>query len=163
VKTDNNYKATYRPDNMKSKGILTLTTVFLLSACAGTLPKLGVKRGELTSCPASPNCVNSQSAKADGHYVPALRYPGNLIQAHTRLLHLIDSNVKAEVIEQTDDYIHATYTSTLFGFVDDVEFLLSEQDTENTTIHVRSASRLGYSDFGVNRKRVEALREILIP
>ena len=70
---------------------------------------------------------------------------------------------RASVVTQGGQYLHAGFSSALMGFVDDVEFLLA---TDQMVIHVRSAARLGYSDLGVNPKRVESLRaqfEVNVP
>ena len=69
---------------------------------------------------------------------------------------IIASLPRTQVVSHTNEYIHAECTSLIFRFVDDVEFLLDE---EKYLIHVRSASRVGYSDLGVNRKRIETIRQ----
>ena len=68
---------------------------------------------------------------------------------------IVDSMPNTRMVEMKPDYLYAEYTSALLGFVDDVEFYFAPRDN---IIHVRSASRLGYSDFGVNRKRIEGIR-----
>ena len=71
------------------------------------------------------------------------------------LIEAVSGMKRARIVAAEERYIHAEFTSALFRFVDDVEFLL---DSETKTIHVRSASRVGYSDLGVNRRRVEEIR-----
>jgi len=72
------------------------------------------------------------------------------------LTSLVQGMPRAKIVERTgDDYLYAVFTTPLFGFCDDVEFFVAADDG---VVHVRSQSRLGYGDGGVNRKRVEAIR-----
>jgi uncharacterized protein (DUF1499 family) len=116
---------------------------------------IGITQGNLSPCPDSPNCVSSQSPDPS-HYVEPLSYPDSRTDAKIRLLKIIESMPRTQIISNTDQYIHAEFTSLIFRFVDDVEFLFDE---EPNLIQVRSASRVGYSDLGMNRKRIEAIRE----
>jgi uncharacterized protein (DUF1499 family) len=113
---------------------------------------LGVKDGQLAACPGSPNCVNSQSQDSQSKIAPL---PAVAI---ADLRKVIESMERTTIIEQTDNYLYAEFKSKLMGYVDDVEFYL---DPNENVIHVRSASRLGKSDLGVNRKRVEEIKEKL--
>jgi uncharacterized protein (DUF1499 family) len=113
---------------------------------------LGVKDGKLAACPGTPNCVNSQSDNAQSKI--ALLPPVAIAQ----LRNAIEGMERAKIIEETDNYLYAEFTSKLMGFVDDVEFYL---DNHENVIHVRSASRLGRSDLGVNRQRIETIRQKL--
>ncbi len=129
--------------------------VILGMRCSGKSPSnIGVKDGKLASCPRTPNCVSSQSADRE-HFVEPLKYGGPLPEAVDRLLGVLGSMKRVRVVTRTERYIHAEFTSALFRFVDDAEF--SFDDTAKV-IHVRSASRVGRSDMGVNRKRVEEIR-----
>jgi uncharacterized protein (DUF1499 family) len=111
-----------------------------------------VTEGRLAPCPGSPNCVSSEAAAAEQRVEP-LRYDGDAAQARARLLDVLNSMERARIVQSTDDYVHVEFRSAVFGFVDDVEFYFSPSGT----IQVRSASRTGYSDFGVNRERVETI------
>ena len=111
----------------------------------------------LKPCPSSPNCVSSWPDEEAQHRVAPLSWTGELTQAKARLRQAVLSAGDARVVEETDTYWHVEFRSWLFRFVDDVEFLF---DRENRLIHVRSASRVGYSDLGVNRKRVETIRSL---
>jgi uncharacterized protein (DUF1499 family) len=117
---------------------------------------IGVKEGRLAPCPKSPNCVVSQGDTDAEHAIAPLTYDSDMAAAVAKLRETIAAQEGSEIIEQTDTYLYAEFTSKLMGFVDDVEFYFSP--TEPGTIHVRSASRLGQSDLGVNRKRIEAIR-----
>jgi uncharacterized protein (DUF1499 family) len=113
---------------------------------------LGVKNGRLKPPPSSPNAVSSQAQDAV-HAIAPLTYAGTPDRAMQALVKIIEATPRTRIISRTHDYIHAEYETALMGFVDDVEFWF-----EPKTIHVRSASRLGYSDFGVNRARIEDIR-----
>lgn len=133
-----------------------LALLVLLSACSGTAPTdLGVRAGHLTGCPNSPNCVSSQATDSE-HAIAPLSLIGDAANSRSRLLALLASQPRVAIVSQEDNYIRAEFTSRLLRFVDDVEFMLGPQ-----SIEVRSASRLGHSDLGANRARVEHLREQL--
>jgi len=114
---------------------------------------LGVHDGRLAACPAKPNCVSSQ-ATGRGSVAP-LTFTGSANLAMARLKHILSSSPRTRIVEESDDYLRAEVSSRVFGFVDDIEFYVDEP---SALVHVRSASRVGYSDFGVNRARVEKIR-----
>ena len=129
-----------------------LCLISLLAACAGEPPQnIGVQNGKLTSCPESPNCVSS-NASDDTHRIEPIA--ANLDQIKRVLLGLNEANI----VSADSNYLHAEFTSCIMHYVDDVEFLY---DRTARVTHVRSASRLGYSDLGANRKRIESLRREL--
>ena len=109
---------------------------------------------QLAPCPDKRNCVSSQSIDR-GQQVAPLSYSGSAVVAMQRLRRVVESMRRTRVVSTAEDAIRVEFKSALLGFVDDVDFLL---DAKASSIHVRSASRLGYYDFGVNRKRVEAIR-----
>ncbi|QLE55695.1 DUF1499 domain-containing protein [Nostoc sp. TCL26-01] len=122
---------------------------------AGKRPNnLGVRDGKLAACPNSPNCVSSQSADTV-HQIAPLTFSLTPQQAIANLKTVIQSLPRTKIINEGEDYIYAEFTSALMGFVDDVEFYL---DNNANVIHVRSASRLGQSDLGVNRQRIETIK-----
>lgn len=122
---------------------------------AGKRPdNLGVRDNKLAACPNTPNCVSSQSSDAV-HQIEPLTYSSTPEKALTNLKQVIQSLPRTKIITETQNYLYAEFTSAIMGFVDDVEFYLDEQAK---VVHVRSASRLGKSDLGVNRKRIEAIR-----
>jgi uncharacterized protein (DUF1499 family) len=142
---------------MVIKILLPMLCFAVLIGCTGTPPtNIGVKEGKLAACPSSPNCVSSQSQAEDKeHYIQPLHYAGSRDEAKAALISVIESMKRARIITVRDDYVYAEFTSRIFRFVDDVEFYF---DDATKTIHVRSASRLGHSDLGVNRKRIETIR-----
>lgn len=122
---------------------------------AGSPPAaLGVRDGRLAPCPTSPNCVSSQAADADHRIVP-LAYKGSPADTLAKLARVIAAQPGATIVAQHHGYLYATFQTPLMGFVDDVEFVV---DPARSVIDVRSASRVGYRDFGINRKRIETLR-----
>jgi uncharacterized protein (DUF1499 family) len=133
-------------------GVVTLA---LFSLFARRPSDLGARDGRLTPCPDTPNCVCTQ-ATDDAHRIEPLAYDGTAEEAMARLKAALADLPRTRVVTETPDYLHAECTSLLFRFVDDVEFLL---DRERKVIHFRSASRVGRSDLGVNRRRMEALRQ----
>ncbi len=126
---------------------------------SGTRPSnLGVNGGKLAAVPDSPNCVSSQAATNDKeHYIAPLTLAGGSSEAIAKLKATVQAMDGTEIIEETGDYLYAEFTTKLMGYVDDVEFYADGSGT----VQVRSASRLGKSDLGLNRKRVEAIRSAI--
>lgn len=125
----------------------------MLSAFARRPEGLGPIDGRLADCPASPNCVATQSGGLNQRMTP-LGFQGSPQAAMERLRSIVAGMPRAKIVSASDNYLHAEFTSALFRFVDDVEFLV---DPEAKQIHFRSASRIGYSDLGANRRRMEAI------
>lgn len=112
---------------------------------------------KLNPCGDKPNCVSSQDDRAEFNVPPlALKNTPEATIAQAKAL--IEQNPRARIVEEKGLYLRAEYRSRFFGFVDDVELLI---DPERKHLEFRSESRVGYSDLGVNRKRIEALREQL--
>ena len=125
----------------------------MLAACTGERPKnLGVKDGFLAVCPSSPNCVSSQAGD-EQHRIAPFVFSGDPDAAFVRLKQILSRRADTTLIEERPEYLRVELRTTLF--VDDGEFLL---DRERNVIQVRSASRLGYSDLGKNRRRMEEIR-----
>ena len=117
---------------------------------------IGARDGRLAPIKSSPNNVSSQAPKEDAeHYIAPLKLRGNGAEALVTLRKVIDAMERTHVVQHDGAYLCAEFRSKLMGFVDDVEFQVSEPEG---VVHVRSASRLGRRDFGVNRARVEAIR-----
>lgn len=129
-----------------------LLLVLLIAACS-TAPahKPGVVDGRLAPCPQSPNCVSSFST-AEPHVIAPLQ--ATLDQVKTVLAKL----PRVCIVREDENYLHAAFTSPIMRFVDDVEFLYQP---DLGLVQVRSASRVGYSDLGANRKRIEQIRAAL--
>ena len=116
----------------------------------------GIVDGRLAPCPNKPNCVSSQAAAGDKqHYIEALTYSGEPAEVRGRLERAVAGMKRARVVVREANYWRVEFTSALWRFVDDVEFLF---DDTGRRIDLRSASRVGYSDLGVNRRRMEEIR-----
>ena len=111
----------------------------------------------LGSCPTSPNCVSTR-AQDEGHAIAPISYRKPRAEAKEALKEVIRSLPRTKLVEEDETYLHYEATSLLFRFVDDVEFLFDDQAK---SIHFRSASRTGYGDLGVNRKRMEQVRTLI--
>lgn len=142
---------------MKKQIIVGLVSLIFITGCAGTMPDLGINNGELAPCPKTPNCVNSKSIN-EKQYIQPIRYTGTRQDSRARLLQVLESEKRAKISTAQKNYIRAEFTSVLFGFVDDVEFYFPEEQVGETVIHIRSASRIGFSDLGANRKRIERIQ-----
>ncbi|TGK19660.1 DUF1499 domain-containing protein [Leptospira stimsonii] len=144
------------------KGSLILISIFLsfLVQCNGTRPTtLGVQNGKLGVCPQTPNCVSSFVPESDAeHAIKPLSYKGTPEEGKTKLKTAIGEIARTKIVKEDSNYLYVEFTSLIWRYIDDVEFLF---DPNSPLIHVRSASRLGKSDFGVNRKRIETIREKL--
>ncbi len=142
-----------------NKNVWRIVGLFLfvsLAGCKSTEPEiLGLQNGKLAQCPDKPNCVSS-AATDDKHYTEPLGFAGSPSEAWECLQRVVKSMKRSKVVTLTDSHLHVEFRSALFRFVDDVEFQL---DASNGYIHVRSASRKGHSDMGVNRRRVETIRK----
>ena len=138
--------------------LVTLVTLLALRWLVGRLSpppgQLGVVEGRLAPCPDSPNCV-STFATTDLHQIAPLEYEGETAVAQAAILAALNELPRITIIRNEPGYIHAEARSALWGFVDDIEFTFDETAG---LIHFRSASRLGYSDMGVNRARMETVR-----
>lgn len=148
--------ALIRATRRAHKPVLSLPLLVLLSACSGTAPdNLGLHDGHLSACPDSPNCVNSQ-ASDPRHAIAPLPLKGSPEQTQAQLKAVLGSEQRVRLVEEAPGYLRAEFSSRLMRFVDDVEFNIGA-----TAVEVRSASRLGYKDFDVNRERIEHLRQRL--
>jgi uncharacterized protein (DUF1499 family) len=153
-------------------GLFALVIFGLLAGRLGLLRgsqpgDLGLREGRLKPPSSKPNSVSSQTDLWPGHpqadyarIAPLAAPDGKLPAAWAALPRVVAAMPGAEIIKLEGDYLYAQFTTPLMRYTDDVEFLL---DARAGVIHVRSASRLGYSDRGLNRARVEAIRKALAP
>ncbi len=120
---------------------------------------LGVEDGRLSPCPETPNCVRTQADPADEtHYAEPIPYEGSTEQVLERLTDWIRQQPRAEAVRTEGRYLRAVFTSRVFGFHDDLELYLPKGES---VVHLRSASRVGHSDMGVNRDRYRAIRDVV--
>lgn len=118
---------------------------------------LGIQRGRLADCPASPNCVSSYEVD-ELHGMMAIPLVDSAAATQTRLLAIIHDQPRTRIIRNEPGYLHVEFRSLVWGFVDDVEFYI---DDETGLLHFRSASRLGYGDSNVNRHRLTTIGQLL--
>jgi uncharacterized protein (DUF1499 family) len=140
---------------MLNRLLICLVAVFLI--CTSLPAPLTAETATLSimaPCPTTPNCVVSKGADA-GHQIEPLVYVGDRDTAYADLLKVLTVVPRTAVTEKTDTYIRAESTSRIFHFVDDLEFYFP---TDEKLIQVRSAARVGESDLGVNRRRLEQIR-----
>ncbi len=112
---------------------------------------IGVKDGKFQPCPKSPNCVSTQS-EDEKHRMEPLSYNTSIEEAKTKIKDIIGSFKRTKLITENDNYLHFEFRTATFKFVDDVEFYF---DDSSKLIHFRSAAQKGYSDMGVNKKRMK--------
>ena len=117
----------------------------------------GLFSGILSPCPDKPNCVCSEFDESAAHYIAPLDYSGVPSEKAWRDISQIVEELGGEIAVANDEYIAATFASSLFGFIDDVECRL---EPSQERIQIRSASRVGHSDLGINRKRVEMMTRL---
>ena len=133
--------------------LLPIAGLALLSAISRRPANLGAVDGRLAPCPDSPNCVSTQAQDA-GHRMEPISYTGSAQDVMTQIKAIVASRPRTKVVAENENYLHVEFTSALFRFVDDVEFLIDETDRK---IHFRSASRAGYGDLGANRRRMDEI------
>lgn len=140
---------------LKFLGLLLLALVVLgVVATLHTPRHLRVFSGEFAGCPARPSCVSSLAT--DEHRVEPLRYRGDAAQVLNQLRAVVESMPGARIEHEAPQYLHAVFITPTMRFHDDLELLLRPDGR----VEVRSLSRFGYRDYGVNRARVEQLRAL---
>jgi uncharacterized protein (DUF1499 family) len=133
--------------------------VMSVVACAGRAQESRSKiPADLAPCPDSPNCVSTKSTDA-GRAMPPLTYLKSAEESMKRLVAVVREMKRAVIVSATPSYLHVEFRSALFRFVDDVQFVL---DDSARVIHFRSASRTGYYDFGVNRRRMQEISDLYL-
>lgn len=133
------------------------TIIAFLTGCMHDIPKLGVENNRLKPCPDTPNCVASHPDTPEGQKVPPILYTAEQSLAYDQMEALLSEREDAIVVTREHaHYLRADFRTPLMGFIDDVEFYFQVPGV----IAVRSASRVGYSDLGTNRRRIEEIRKI---
>ena len=134
-------------------GVLIPTAALaLMSQLVRKPTNLGARDGRLAPCPNKPNCVSTQDAN---RYIEPLYFTGSAEATQRLLCDVLQDLPRTRIVSTRHGYIHAESRSRILGFVDDIEFFVDE---DVGIIHLRSASRVGYYDFGVNRERAEVIR-----
>jgi uncharacterized protein (DUF1499 family) len=138
--------------------IMTIVVTAAVIGCAGSKTADKMKpQDRIVPCPDTPNCVSSE-AQDPRHAVAPMQLAGNPEKAWVQIRAKVDALPRSRIVAATEHYLHATLKSRLFGFIDDLELKL---DPQTNMIGIRSASRTGAYDLGVNRRRVENLRQQL--
>ncbi len=150
---------------MKTVLILLSCTVFIvftLFFILGIMSKqghaLGLVDNVLSNCPDKPNCVCSENKEDLEHYIAPLPLSWVSLDDSFAILKQIIIEMGGTLQSETTNYLAATFSSTIFGFIDDLEIRI---DSRHSLIHIRSASRVGHSDMGVNKKRIERLKQLV--
>ena len=139
-------------------GVAVVLTFTVLGHLSRTGQPIGLVDGKLAPCPNTPNCISSEDKADTEHYVPpislSVSFPGDILE----IINKVITDLGGSVGDVKGSYLSATFKSRLFGFIDDLEIRMDEGAG---IIHVRSGSRVGYSDKGVNKKRIENLKDEL--
>ncbi len=142
---------------MKSKIFIFITLItgglLMFSCISSNASKDSTKFNRFSKCGNTPNCVSSLDKRPD-HFIEPFQYTSDFSVAKTKLRTIIETYPRTRIVADDDRYLRVEFMTKLMRFVDDVEF---EFDETASVVHVKSASRVGYSDMGVNRKRVEEL------
>lgn len=134
---------------------LAVGSLIMMNLFSKAPDNLGIRDdGRLSDCPKSPNCVCTQ-AISESHRMDAIPCDGDLATTMERLKFAVGSLPRTRIVEESGNYLRAEFTTAIMRYVDDVEFLI---DADAGLIHFRSASRVGYSDMGANKKRMTAFR-----
>lgn len=132
----------------------------LVAAVSPVPPSIGLQNGKLAPCPSSPNCVSTEATTAL-HQIAPILLAGTPAQAQDKLLAALKALPNVTIVTNRAGYIHAEFRTPGMGFIDDAEFVLSDGGAGNSRVDLRSASRLGRGDMGVNRRNMEAVRTAL--
>ena len=138
-----------------SISLLVIIALFILGYMSHSGEAHGLVEGRLKPCPDKPNCVSSEFVSDAKHYIEPLVYSAGEAERVRPWLKTIIVEMGGSIQVEETDYLAATFTSSVFRFVDDLELRI---DAGQKTIHLRSASRAGHGDGGANRKRVERLK-----
>ena len=138
-----------------SIALLIVVVFFVLGQLSQSGEAPGLAEGRLTQCPGTPNCVNSEFTEDTGHYIEPLDFAAEEAAQVLPRLKAIIGDMGGSIVSEQDDYLAARFSSSIFRFVDDLELRV---DSAQNRVHLRSASRVGRSDYDANRKRVELLK-----
>ena len=135
--------------------VLVIIVLFMAGKASRTATTLGIADGQLLTCPDKANCVCSEFREDARHFIEPFEISKKSAESIAATISAIVVELGGEIQSEQEGYIAATFTSSLLGFVDDLEVRI---DRDSSVLHFRSASRVGYSDFGANRKRVKLIR-----
>jgi len=136
--------------------LLSVVALIVLGKISQSGNPAGLLDGRLTLCPDKPNCVSSEDPSDTSHFTSPILLTDGVAPNAMQIMRSVLIDLKCEVQIESDTYIAATFTSPLFGFVDDVEIRF---EPAHNRIHIRSASRVGYGDLGANQQRVGKIKQ----
>ncbi len=136
--------------------LLVITLAIYPASEAFSVQNNKMTEKRLKACPDSPNCISSQAVRGS-QFIEPIKYQGSAERAMAELLKIIQTLPRTRIVEHSDGYIRAEFQTKWLRFTDDVELLL---DRTNKTVQLRSASRVGYSDFGTNLKRLDMIKNL---
>ena len=136
--------------------VIIIIAFFVLGIMSKKGQALGLKGGQLQACASIKNCVISESINGDINTIEPLAFSGDKTLFLNKAKTAVES-LNGNIVNTEPEYIAATFTSGIFGFVDDLELRVSD----DKQLHFRSASRVGRSDLGANKKRVDALKALI--
>ena len=138
--------------------LIIISILFIMAWLSESGPLPQDKNSILAPCPDKPNCVCSEYIEDIQHFIAPLTISSKKSPRAMEYIKISIISLGGQIQTENNAYLAATFSSSFFGFIDDVEFRI---DAENELIHIRSAARSGHSDFGVNKKRVNDLKTIL--
>jgi len=138
--------------------VLAILALIVLGQMSQSGEANGLVEAKLTKCPDKPNCICTEFVADVSHYIEPIGFSqSNAAEVLSRLKNSV-REMGGSIQAETDNYLAATFSSSIFRFVDDLEIRI---DTDQNMIHMRSASRVGYSDRGINKKRIEQLKKLI--
>ena len=141
--------------------IILLTLFFASFIILGFISRsgkpVGLIQGKLSKCPDKPNCFCSEYKNSKSHYIDPVSVPEGITSETISIIKSALTESGGTIVTENSDYIAAVFSSKLFGFIDDLEIRF---DYGKNIIHMRSASRVGYGDMGINRKRIDLIKNL---
>ena len=134
-----------------------IISFFILGVISKSGKAPGLVEGTLSKCPNKPNCVCSEQKDDVNHYIDPIIIPQNITFDTLPILKNVIRDMGGTICAEKENYLASTFSSSIFGFVDDFEIRI---DSIQKVIHIRSASRVGYGDMGVNKKRTELFKKL---
>ena len=138
--------------------LIIISILFIMAWLSESGPLPQDKNSILAPCPDKPNCVCSEYKEDIQHFIAPITISSKKLPRAMEHIKISIKSLGGQIQTENNAYLAATFSSSFFGFIDDVEFRI---DAENQLVHIRSAARSGHSDFGVNKKRVNDLKTIL--
>ncbi len=140
---------------MKKRNLILVILCVLMFGIK--IDAIGVHNGKLMPCNGKWNCAITQTVDGQKPSTQPIYYTSSKKDARALLKKIILSFARVKIVSEADDYMHATFESGFWHFIDDVEFYLPNNAK---VIQMRSASRKGKYDFGVNKRRLKKIKKM---